>query len=112
MRTSSPTPTLAVVALGAGPPAAGTSGTIAYQQTDDEGLFQRRSVPAADGAATQLATGSMAPNPDACPRTAALNNRSGAPTARGSSRLGPGAVRSHVVDGAPTRPARARSGLP
>ena len=58
---------LAVAALlGAGAPAAAASGTIAYEQTDDQGLFQLWSVPAIGGVATQLTTRASAPDPDAC----------------------------------------------
>jgi Tol biopolymer transport system component len=57
---------LAVAAVVAVAPAAAASGTIAYQQTDDQGLFQLWSVPAAGGAATQLTSRATAPVPDAC----------------------------------------------
>lgn len=57
---------LAAAALGSAAPAAAASGTIAFQQTDDEGLFQLWSVPAAGGAATQLTSRSTPADPSAC----------------------------------------------
>ena len=57
---------LAAAVVGAAAPASSASGTIAYQQTDDAGLFQLWSVPGAGGAPTQLTSSATAPDPDGC----------------------------------------------
>jgi hypothetical protein len=67
MRTTTLTPLLVAALLGSATPAvAASGGTIAYQQTDADGLFQLWSVPGSGGTPAQLTTHASAPDPDAC----------------------------------------------
>jgi Tol biopolymer transport system component len=67
MRKTTLTPLLVAALFGSATPAvADSGGTIAYQQTDADGLFQLWSVPGAGGVPTQLTSHAGAPDPDAC----------------------------------------------